>query len=176
MHYASMESLIKSISPDVKAASIAALSEPQRTDTALHLAHVGNLRERDLQAACFERFAQLALVRPEYGLIFAIPNGQYRHGQRMEPGLKSGVLDFFVPVMRGGYGGLFCELKVGRNQPSDNQRWWIKQLTAQGYYCCVIWDSVDAVVGEIEAYLALEAARTPVETCRVEIHSPTLYR
>lgn len=162
MHYPSMDVLIKSLSPDVRQASLAALGEPQRTDTALHMAQNGHLRERDLQAACFERFAQLAIARPEFGMIFAIPNGQYRAGQRMEPGLKSGVPDIMVCVPRrftdkygDSYylGGLFIELKVGHNQVSTPQLEWMHRLTMQGYRCVVCRDSVDSVIAVIEEYL-----------------------
>lgn len=192
MRYVSMAELLASIGPETKRLSLDALSEPQRTDTALHLAHNLALRqaaqeghsdvlparttknqsttlpaglwrsERDFQAACFERFAQLALTRPEYGMIFAIPNGQYRQGQRMEPGLKAGMPDIMVPIPRqftdehgDSYclGGLFLELKIGKGKPSALQIETMCRLMLAGYRCCVVWDEVDRAVATIEEYL-----------------------
>lgn len=159
--YGSMEALLKSISPDVRLPPDA-LTEPARTDTLLHLALNGALRERDFQAACFERFAALALTKAEYQLIFAIPNGQYRAGQRMEPGLKAGMPDILVPIPRQFtdeygdthyLGGLFIELKVGKGKPSALQILTMHRLMLAGYRCCVVWDEVDRVVATIEEYL-----------------------
>ena len=111
------------------------------------------LSEHDLQAAVFAECDQRSVLRVEYGLIFAIPNGQYRQGQRMEPGLRAGVPDLFLPVARHGYHGLFIELKCGSNKPSQVQRDWVRNLTAEGYLCKVLWDDVDNVMWLIEWYL-----------------------
>lgn len=160
--YASMTDLLKSISPDVRLPPDAVV-EPARTDTLLHLAQNGVLRERDLQAACFERFAELAVHRHEYGMIFAIPNGQYRQGQRMEPGLKSGLPDVFCAVPRQWVdehgdvhylAGLFIELKTERGVVRPEQFEWMHRLTCQGYRC-VVCRSVEQVIREIEEYLRL---------------------
>ena len=89
---------------------------------------------------------------PELALLHAIPNGQYRKGQRPEPGLKSGVPDMFLPVCRDGWAGLYIELKVGKNKPSDNQSWWIEQLRQQGYHVVVCYGFEEAKP-VIEQYL-----------------------
>jgi hypothetical protein len=109
--------------------------------------------ERDLQAAIIEECDRRAVTQPEYGLIFAIPNGQYRHGQRMEPGLRAGVPDLLLPVARGRWHGLFLELKYKDNKPSEKQLQWIRALKEQGYRVVTIWDSVGAAMAEIESYL-----------------------
>lgn len=111
--------------------------------------------EHDLQAEVVRRCLGRAGQDPAWGLVFAIPNGQYRGGQRMEAGLRAGVPDLFVPAMRGGYGGLFIELKCGYNRPSKKQEEWIAALQAQGYYCVVVWDEADKVLAEIERYLSM---------------------
>jgi hypothetical protein len=116
---------------------------------------MAKITEHDLQAAVIARCDQRSLERVEYGLIFAIPNGQYRQGQRMEPGLRPGIPDLFLPVARQGYHGLFIELKVGSNKPTESQNIWLKHLEAEGYRCVVIWDSVDDVIAEIERYLEM---------------------
>jgi len=55
------------------------------------------------------------------------------------------VLDTMLPVARGGYHGLFCEMKVGSNRPTVEQKWWMEQLGAQGYHCTVCYDWTKAV-------------------------------
>lgn len=111
------------------------------------------LSEHDLQAAIVAECDKRAILRPEYGLLLAIPNGQYRQGQRMEPGLRAGVPDLLLPCQRHGYAGLFIELKVSPNKPSEAQREWIRKLQMEGFYCKVVWDSVDETMCLIEWYL-----------------------
>lgn len=111
------------------------------------------MTEHDLQRQVIDECDRRAITRPAYGLIFCIPNGQYRKGQRMEPGLRPGVPDLLLPVARHGYHGMFIELKVGDNQPGLAQMDWIGRLVAEGYYCKVIWDSVASAMRFMEWYL-----------------------
>jgi len=53
-------------------------------------------------------------------------------------GMKKGYPDLFLPVARGGYHGLFMELKVKRNYCTPAQRWWLEALRKQGYYAVSI--------------------------------------
>ena len=80
---------------------------------------------------------------PEINLLFHIPNGGKRDkvtaALLKAEGVKSGVPDLFLPVHRGGYHGLFIELKVGSNKPSALQEIWLKQLTLQGYCTAVCY-------------------------------------
>ncbi len=110
--------------------------------------------EFELQTAVITECKKLSLTDPDYGRIFAVPNGQYRPGQRVEAGLVSGAPDLFLYVARGGYHGCFIELKFGRNKLSPNQVQMLAELKAQGYYCVVVKDSVDAVMNTIRDYLA----------------------
>lgn len=119
-------------------------------------ARIQNL-EHAMQSTVFERCAMIAALYPEYALVFAVPNGQFRPGQRMEAGLRAGVPDIFWPVARGGYHGMFIELKVGRNQLSQEQRTWIDRLEMEGFYCVVIRNDPEAVIAEMEAYRKLQA-------------------
>jgi hypothetical protein len=95
---------------------------------------------------------------PELGLLFAIPNGGHRDvrtAARLKvEGVKAGVPDLCLPVARGGYHGLWIEMKAGptsRVQPS--QREWHAALRAQGYAVRVAfgWESARRT---IERYLA----------------------
>lgn len=108
--------------------------------------------ERHFQAAVVAECDRRAVLEPEYGLIFAVPNGQYRKGQMMEPGLRSGIPDLLLPVVRDA-AGLFLELKVKDGKPSRAQLDMIHRLRMQGYRVEIIWDSLDEVMSVIESYL-----------------------
>lgn len=80
--------------------------------------------------------------------MFAIPNGGKRdakeaHFLKIE-GVKPGVPDMMFPAARHGYHGLFIELKVGKNKPTDNQRQWLADLTEQGYLAEVCYGFEEA--------------------------------
>lgn len=110
--------------------------------------------ERDEQAALFEWIDWNANAIPELKLAFAVPNGQYRRGQAMEPGLKAGVPDICIPVPRGRYHGVFIELKVGNNTATKLQAEWLFALSAQGYFTKVCYGFDDARA-TIEGYLSM---------------------
>ena len=91
---------------------------------------------------------------------FAVPNGGFRHPStaimlRAE-GVKPGVPDLFFPHARGGFHGLFIEMK--RPKPkgvvSEQQREWIDRLKKQGYAVEVAWGMEDGIK-KVENYLAL---------------------
>lgn len=75
---------------------------------------------------------------PELALLYHCPNG----GARSKPeavrfkkiGVKPGVPDLFLPVARGGWHGLFIEMKRQKGgRLSDDQKAWIDALTEQHY-------------------------------------------
>lgn len=112
--------------------------------------------EHEEQAALM-RWAWLTeSARPELRLLFAIPNGGHRHravAVRMKAeGVRPGVPDLCLPVARGGWHGLFIELKTRRGRPSRRQRGWITALRSNGYRVeiCLGWERARAV---IESYL-----------------------
>lgn len=96
-------------------------------------------------------------------LIFAVPNGTHikSHQGRTKAkreGLKSGVPDLFLPISRGGFNGLFIEMKKPKcskspaGKVSVNQSKWLSDLSEQGYLAvvCTGWDSARET---IESYL-----------------------
>lgn len=109
------------------------------------------------QAAFFGWLEWYKNQHPEAGLCFAIPNGQYRPGQRPEAGMKAGVPDIFCPIARGGYHGFFCEAKHGRNRETPEQLAWIEALRQQGFYVCVAYE-FNGMQEEFEAYMNLTGA------------------
>jgi len=94
---------------------------------------------------------------PELGLLYSIPNGGARDvvtGKRMkDEGVKKGVPDLCLPVPRGGFHGLYIELKrIGTGRVSKEQNWWLERLAEQGYRATVCFGFDDAR-RTIEKYL-----------------------
>ena len=94
--------------------------------------------EEQEQAAVFEWIVLMRNQFPELDLCFHIANG----GLRSKPeavrfkkiGVKPGVPDLFLPVARGGWHGLFIEMKRQKGgRLSDEQKAWIDALTAEHY-------------------------------------------
>lgn len=100
--------------------------------------------EHDEQAALFEWADWHTYQCPELGMLYAIPNGQVRPGQRLEPGLKAGVPDIHLPVARRGFHGLYIELKVGSNRPKPEQVEWLNRLSDAGYRAVCCWGQDEA--------------------------------
>ena len=68
--------------------------------------------------------------------------------------MLAGIPDIELDVSRGGYHGLFIEMKVGMNKPTENQIEMMEELTQQGYLCRVCWSGDDAI-DVIEEYLGI---------------------
>jgi hypothetical protein len=106
--------------------------------------------EEQLQIALFEFYARASGQIPELALAFHVPNGGVRHpatGARFKAmGVKPGVPDVLLPVPNGKYTGLAIEMKAGKNQATDYQQWWLKQLQVCGWYTMVAHDWVPAAV------------------------------
>lgn len=125
--------------------------------------------EADEQAALFRWAEQHGQFYPELALLNGSLNGvRLTIGQAVKAkkqGMKRGFPDIQLPVTRGGYHGLFIELKIKpyRNHKnkviypkiSDEQKWWIKELTRQGYRA-VVCKGFDAAMIEILNYLQQE--------------------
>ncbi len=113
--------------------------------------------EDEEQASLF-RWAEWAKSAvPELALLYAIPNGGYRHkataAKMKTTGTKSGVPDIFLPVARHGCHGLYIEMKRTQGGTvSKAQAEWMEQLMRQGYRCCVCCGWI-AAKEEIERYL-----------------------
>lgn len=115
-----------------------------------------NHKESDEQISLFQ-WAKLAQGQyPELKLLHSIPNGGKRNAREAarlkQEGAKAGVSDIFLPVARKGFHGLYIELKIEGGKPSENQKWWLEQVTKQGYKAKVCWGWIEAK-GVIERYL-----------------------
>lgn len=93
---------------------------------------------------------------PELKLLKADLNGvRLTIGQAMKAkraGMKKGYPDMFLPIQRNGYAGLFIELKVGKNQPTKEQKKWLTELGKQGYKTCCCWGA-EAAITAIKQYM-----------------------
>ena len=98
--------------------------------------------EEQEQMADMRWAALMTDTHPELSLLHAIPNGARTSmsvAKRLKAtGLRAGVPDLHLPVARGGYHGLWLELKrqLG-GKVSDEQRWWHEQLAAQDQWVAV---------------------------------------
>jgi hypothetical protein len=111
-------------------------------------------KEHQEQAALFK----WAALVPELSLMFAIPNGGQRHkavaAKLKAEGVKSGVPDICLPLARGGFTGLWIELKrpivkvEAKPIASANQKWWIDALNMAGAKAvvCFGWDDARQVI------------------------------
>ncbi len=90
---------------------------------------------------------------PDLKRLFAIPNGGHRHkataAKLKAEGVRKGVLDLCLPVARGGYHGLFIEMKrIKGSYPTKDQKEEISELRADGYRAevCKGWESAKDVL------------------------------
>lgn len=77
-------------------------------------------------------------AHPELRLLYHVPNegkrGHAAASRAKAEGLRSGVPDICLPVARGGFHGLYIELKRQKGgRLSEVQQGWIDALRAQGY-------------------------------------------
>lgn len=119
-------------------------------------------REHEIQAACVAWFR----VKYRKEIIFAIPNGGARNvatGVKLkEEGVLAGVPDLMILSARGGWNGLFVEMKkssVGRNgqlvdkgRLSEVQRELFPRIEEKGYKIALCY-SVDDFMREVEGYM-----------------------
>lgn len=94
---------------------------------------------------------------PELKLLHHIPNGGSRHASEAanlkRQGVKPGVPDLCLPVARGGYHGLYIEMKSEEGVISLNQRVFLESLNEEGYKA-VVCHGFDKARKVIEEYLA----------------------
>lgn len=111
--------------------------------------------EADEQKTLF-RWAEMEARRhPELNLLHHIPNGGSRDPREArnlkQEGVKAGVPDICLPVPRGGYNGLYIEMKrIRGGRLSDEQRGWLAALTANGYRAevCRGWEAAKDLILE----------------------------
>lgn len=115
--------------------------------------------EAQEQEALFS-WAEIVMHKhPELKLLYHIPNEGKRskvYGAALKrQGLKKGVPDLCLPVARGGFHGLYIEMKRKGEKPSADQLAWIENLVQQHYFAtvCEGWEHAARVLLK---YLSLE--------------------
>ena len=113
--------------------------------------------EEQEQATLFAWAALELRVRPDLGMLFAIPNGGWRAkstaAAMRRTGTKAGVPDMCLPVARRGYHGLYIELKRSDGgRVSKDQQAWLERLRQQGY-AAVVCCGCDSAINVITNYL-----------------------
>jgi hypothetical protein len=105
------------------------------------------------QATLFSWARMMEGRYPELRLMFHVPNGGGRSkaeaGRFKMEGVKAGVPDIFLPVPRGNFHGMFVEMKKRKGgKVSAEQKVWISELNAQGYYAVVAcgWDEASSCI------------------------------
>ena len=114
-------------------------------------------KESEEQQTLFEWVRLQSGKYPELRLLYHIPNGGSRNkaeaGRLQAEGVKAGVPDLCLPVARGGYHGLYIELKRKRGGvASDLQLAWMENLMKQGY-CVALCKGWEAAAEMIMNYL-----------------------
>lgn len=126
--------------------------------------------EHQILVMCWAKKVALACPggRAELDHLFHVPNGGGRSKREATilkaMGVKAGVSDLFLPVMRctrdaDGFvdvrGGLWIEMKADKGSVSDDQWKWIYAMRKNGYLAevCFGWE---AAVEAIKGYLGGE--------------------
>lgn len=69
--------------------------------------------------------------------VYHVPNGGLRNAREAanlkRQGVKAGVPDLCIPVARGGFHGLYIEMKTLKGKPTDKQLKWLGLLRDEGY-------------------------------------------
>ena len=106
------------------------------------------ISENDEQAVLFEWAELHSRVYPCLLLMYHVPNEGKRSPREgaclAKMGLKRGVPDICLPVARGGYHGLYIELKVGKNKPTPDQEAYLQALEREGYFVALCYGALEA--------------------------------
>lgn len=130
-------------------------------------------REHAEQSALFTWMLANRAKHPALSSAFAIPNaggfsGGFKHNvgrvkKLQAEGVKKGVPDIFVPwpssgsqwPNKGGYGGMFIEMKSGKGKATSEQIAYVAQLNDAGYFAIVCYSWQEAA-REICGYLSID--------------------
>ena len=108
---------------------------------------------------------------PELEWIHSVPNGakttfyRSKSGATYSPqkmymkaeGLKRGVFDLCLPCARGGYNGLYIEMKDGKKKLRPDQEKFMEFVLSEGFLA-VVCTSFSHAKAELLAYLNLDGA------------------
>ena len=133
--------------------------------------------ERQSQCAFIEWAGYAQRERPELAMLFAVPNGGDRHrvvaAKLRAEGVRAGVPDLCLPIGRGGFLGLWLELKRrGSGQTSREQRHWLEALAGYGHCTAIVWSSEQAqaaVCAYLDGRLDAREIRCPLDMAKSKV-------
>lgn len=112
------------------------------------------------QARYFAWVKKHRSMHEQLQLVFAIPNGGYRHkavAARMKAeGAEPGIPDIFVSVPKNGFSGMYIEMKSTdpKARLSDAQEAKIRLLRQHGYQVCIC-KGMDQAIAATKDYLGI---------------------
>ena len=117
-----------------------------------------NHKESAEQIALFGWAAWMSGRCPELNLMYHIPNGGKRNAleaaRLKREGVKAGVSDIHLPVARGGYHGLWIEMKaLDGDKPTQAQQDWLDSMNSEGHFATACYGAKEAQ-SIIEGYLS----------------------
>ncbi len=115
--------------------------------------------EYDYQCAVFQWVEFNKVKYPELKFMYAVINetrgiSPQKGARDKRQGKRSGVPDICLPAARGGYFGLYIEMKAPKGQLTDNQIRYAIFLKDQGY-CVACCKSPESATKTIKDYMAL---------------------
>lgn len=139
-----------------------------RKMTPEQLAKPGSEAAHQMALFCWAALPEQQKRYPELKWLHHIPNGGSRGdtersrkiegGKLKAQGVKKGVLDLMLPVQRGGFCGLYIEMKKPEQRTakngglSDDQLEFGNFVITQGYKCVACYSWIEAA-NELEIYL-----------------------
>ncbi len=99
---------------------------------------------------------------PELALLYHVENERQctaaQGAARKRMGVKKGVPDLCLPVQRGGYAGLYLEMKRPGGHVREEQHWWLEHLDMQGY-CTAVCYGWEQARDRLIAYMEMDRER-----------------
>ncbi len=93
---------------------------------------------------------------PDLDVLHAVPNAARRtkgeRGWMLSEGMKAGVPDLHLPVPRGGFVGLYIEMKSKGRKLTAAQDWWQDRLHKLGHFVATCFTS-SAAIDTLTEYL-----------------------
>ena len=120
--------------------------------------------KRNAQPEAAEQAKVIAWARknernyPGLWMLHSSLNGLKRtknaQGKAKQQGMLSGVPDLFLPILSGGFSGLYIEMKSEKGRVSIEQSRFLKAVSDNGYSAFVCY-SADEAIAKIKAHYGL---------------------
>jgi hypothetical protein len=124
-----------------------------------------DLTEHEIQSGIFAELAQYHGKIAGLEWVHSIPNGAklpYTKGKDnrricnqavwlKNEGMTPGISDIFGPAPRGGYHGIYVEVKSRIGKASEEQKAFMEYAAGEGFYVCLV-RTINEGVGQILGY------------------------